>query len=345
MKVAVYHGPGDVRIDDVPDAALREPTDALVRVTRAGICGSDLWFYRGQSRIYEPGYRVGHEFMGVVEEVGSEVRHVHEGDLVVAPDAYSDGTCEFCSAGLHPSCVNGGVWGRLGDGGQGEAVRVPQADGTLVRVPDAVADDDAKLKSTLLLTDVMATGNHAAVCAGVGPGKTAVVIGDGAVGLCGVLAAARHGAERIVAVGHHEGRLALARRFGATDVVDSGAEDAAARVIDMTDGGAPCVLEAVGTNESFNLAIASARPGGTVGWVGIPHFDSPDWFAVYRKNLGIAGGMAPARAYLPELLADVEAGRLDGSPILDLTVDLERIQDGYRAMNERRAIKVFVEVS
>lgn len=345
MRAAVYHGPGDVRVDEVPDATLRDPTDALVRITRAGICGSDLWFYRGLSRIYEPGYRVGHEFLGIVEEVGTQVRDIRPGDFVVAPDAYSDGTCEFCRAGLHPSCLRGGVWGRESDGGQGEAIRVPQADGTLVRLSDAVANDEAKMKSALLLTDVMATGNHAAVCAGVGPGSTAVVVGDGAVGLCAVLCARRLGAERVVAVGHHEQRLDIARRFGATDVVDSHGSDVAGQIAELTDGGAPCVLEAVGMNESLNLAVAVARPGATIGWVGIPHFDDLDWIGVYRKNLRLAGGMAPARAYLPDLLAGVESGTLDGSPILDMTVDLDGIADGYSAMNERRAIKVLVEVS
>ena len=345
MKATIYHGPGDVRVEEVPDAALREPNDAVVRVTRAGICGSDLWFFRGQSLIYKPGYRVGHEFLGIVEEVGPEVRDFRPGDLVVAPDAYSDGTCEFCLEGLHSSCLHGGVWAREGDGGQGEAVRVPQADGTLVGLSEAVADDEAKLKTALLLTDVMATGHHAAICAGVGPGSTAVVVGDGAVGLCGVLTARRLGAERIVAVGHHDGRLEVARRFGATDTVDAAAPDAVERVLDLTGGGAPSVLEAVGTNESFAFAVQVARPGGSVGWVGVPHFGTPDWIGIYKKNLHIAGGMAPARAYLPDLLRDVEAGTLDGSAVLDLTVDLDTILDGYRAMDDRRAIKVFVEVA
>jgi alcohol dehydrogenase len=345
VRATIYHGPGDVRVEDVPDAAIREPTDAVVRVTRAGICGSDLWFFRGQSLIYKPGYRVGHEFLGVVEDIGSAVRAFRKGDLVVAPDAYSDGTCEFCLDGLHSSCLHGGVWAREGDGGQGEAVRVPQADGTLVRLPDAIVEDDARLRSALLLTDVMATGHHAAVCAQVEPGSTVVVVGDGAVGLCAVLAARRLGAERVIAVGHHERRLAVAEDFGATDLVDSAEPDAAERVLELTRGGAPSVLEAVGTNESFNFAAAVARPGGAIGWVGVPHFEKPDWIGIYKKNLRIAGGMAPARAYLPELLRDVETGELDGSAVLDMTVDLDTISDGYRAMDERRAIKVFVEIS
>lgn len=345
MKATVYHGPGDVRVEAVPDARLVEPTDAVVRVTIAGICGSDLWFWRGQSRIYEPGFRVGHEFVGVVDEVGSEVRNVKPGDLVVAPDVYSDGTCEFCTEGLTTSCLHGGYWGRTADGGQGEAVRVPQADGTLVKVPASVAADEAKLKTTLLLTDVMATGNHAAVSGRVRPGATTVVVGDGAVGLCAVLGARRHGAERIIAVGHHEGRLALAKDFGATDLIDSHAADAKEQILELTGGGAPCVLEAVGSNDSFNFATSVARPGGTVGWVGVPFFDKADWFTVYAKNLTLAGGIAPARHYLPQLLADVEAGRLDGSAILDLSVDLDSIADGYRAMDERTAVKVVVRVS
>jgi threonine dehydrogenase-like Zn-dependent dehydrogenase len=208
-----------------------------------------------------------------------------------------------------------------------------------------VEADEAKLKTALLLTDVMATGNHAAVSARVRPGTTAVVVGDGAVGLCAVVAARRHGAERIVAVGHHEGRLELARRLGATHTVDSHSADAVGEVLELTGGGAPCVLEAVGAKESLRLAVALARPGATVGWVGVPFFDGPDWFEVYRKNLTLAGGMAPARAHLPGLLAEVEDGTLDGSAILDLTVDLDRIADGYRAMDERRAIKVLVRIA
>jgi threonine dehydrogenase-like Zn-dependent dehydrogenase len=289
--------------------------------------------------------RVGHEFLGIVDEVGSEVRNIRAGDHVIVPDVYSDGTCEFCRQGLTTSCLHGGNWGRWGDGGQGEAVRVPQADGTLVKLPEAVEADEAKLKTALLLTDVMATGNHAAVSACVRPGTTAVVVGDGAVGLCAVIAARRHGAERIVAVGHHAGRLELARRLGATDVVDSHSEGAVEEILELTAGGAPCVLEAVGAKDTLKLAVAAARPGGTVGWVGVPFFESPDWFEVYKKNLAIAGGMAPARAYLPDLLGEVEDGTLDGSAILDLTVDLDGIADGYRAMDERRAIKVLVRVA
>ncbi len=345
MKAAVYHAPGDVRVDEVPDARLVEPTDALVRVTRAAICGSDLLFFRGRSRIYEPGYRVGHEFIGIVEEVGSEVRTVRPGDLVAAPDIYADGTCEYCLAGIHSACASGGVWARTGDGGQGEAIRVPQADGTLVKLPASVASDEAKLKTALLLTDVMSTGNHGAVCAETRPGVTAVVIGDGAVGLCGVLAAKRLGAERIIAVGHHPDRLEVARSFGATDLVDSHSPDVAAEIVELTSGGAQSVVEAVGSNDSLNLAFAVARPGGAVGWVGVPFFDKVDWFAVYKKNVRVTGGMAPARRYLGELLPEVEAGRLDGSRLLDLTVDLDDIADGYRAMDERRAIKVMVEIA
>ena len=348
MKAAVYHAPGDVRVDEVPDARLARPTDALVRVTRAAICGSDLLFFRGRSRIYEPGYRVGHEFIGIVEEVGSEVRTVRSGDLVAAPDIYADGTyCEYCSAG-NPFRVREerpAVRREPGDGGQGEAIRVPQADGTLVKLPASVASDEAKLKTALLLTDVMSTGNHGAVCAQSRPGVTAVVIGDGAVGLCGVLAAKRLGAERIIAVGHHPDRLEVARSFGATDLVDSHSPNVAAEIVEMTSGGAQSVVEAVGSNDSLNLAFAVARPGGAVGWVGVPFFDKVDWFAVYQKNVRVTGGMAPARRYLGELLPEVEAGRLDGSRLLDLTVDLDDIADGYRAMDERRAIKVMVEIA
>ncbi len=345
MRATIIHGTRDVRVEDVPDARIVEATDALVRVTHACICGSDLWPFRGELQIYGIDGRTGHEFIGVVEDVGADVTDVKRGDHVIAPFAFSDGTCEYCSAGLHTSCIAGGYWGGQNDGGQGEAVRAPLADGTLVKVPDTVdLTDHALVASFAALTDVMATGHHANICAGVKRGDTVAVIGDGAVGLCAVRAAARLGAGRIIALGHHEERLALARRFGATDIVTSRGDEAAAAVRELTGGGALRVLECVGTDESFNTAIHACRAGGRVGHVGVPiggHLDMAD---VHVRNIGIVGGVAPARRYIPELLADVLAGTLDPSPVFDLTVDLEQVPDGYAAMDERRAIKVLVRV-
>ncbi|MGD9695780.1 MAG: zinc-dependent alcohol dehydrogenase family protein [Thermoleophilia bacterium] len=345
MRATVFHGTRDVRVEEVPDATLREPTDALVRVTHACICGSDLWPYRGELLIYGPHGRMGHEFMGVVEAVGSEVRTLRPGDRVIAPFAFSDGVCEYCAAGLHTSCVQGGYWGAANDGGQGEAVRAPLADGTLVRLPDEADLTDARLATALAtLTDVCGTGHHAAVSAGVGPGSTAVVVGDGAVGLCGVLAASRLGAERIIVMGRHDRRLDIARRFGATDEVRERGEEGIARVRELTGGGAPHVLECVGTGLATSTAIAVCRPGGTVGHIGVPA-ESVSLMDVYNRNIALRGGVAPVRAYIPELLEDVLAGRIDPSPVLDLTVTLDEVPEGYAAMDERRAVKALVAVS
>ncbi len=345
MKATVYYGTRDVRVEDVPDATLRDPTDALVRVTHAAICGSDLWPYRGELLIYGTNGRMGHEFMGIVEAVGTGVRTIKAGDRVIAPFAFSDGVCEYCGAGLHTSCVQGGYWGTANDGGQGEAVRAPFADGTLVKLPDEVDLSDARLATALAtLTDVCGTGHHAALSAAVAPGATVVVVGDGAVGLCGVLAAARLGAERIIVMGRHDNRLAVARRFGATDEVRARGGDGIARVRELTGGGAPHVLECVGTAEATQTAIAVCRPGGTVGHVGVPS-ESVNLMDLYNRNITFRGGVAPVRAYIPELLADVLAGRIDPSPVLDLTVTLDEVPDGYAAMDQRRAIKALVAVS
>ena len=342
VKATVFHAPHDVRVETVPDAGLKDPTDALVRVTRAAVCGSDLWFYRGVSK-WEPGMRTGHEFIGVVEAVGAEVRSVERGDHVIAPFAFSDGTCEFCQKGLQTSCLQGGYWGGDHEGGQAEAVNVPFADGTLVPFPAELSD---RLAAVLPLTDVLPTGHHAAVRAAVRPGGTAVVVGDGAVGLCAVLAAKRIGAERIIAVGHNPERLELAKRFGATETFNSHDDDVADRVVEATAGGAEHVLEAVGAQGSMDLAIKVARPGGTVGFVGVPAEVKPiDVRSLFGRNVTLAGGVAPARAYIPELLTDVASGNLDPSPVLNMTVRLDGVPDGYRAMDTRQAIKVMVEVS
>jgi threonine dehydrogenase-like Zn-dependent dehydrogenase len=337
------YGAGDVRVETVPDARLVEPTDALLTITSACICGSDLWPYKSMEPS-ETGRRMGHEFIGRVEAVGADVRTVKPGDLVVAPFAWSDGTCEFCRAGLQTSCVHGGWWGGTDlDGGQGEAVRVPLADGTLVRLP--VGPDDALMPSLLTLSDVMGTGHHAARAARAGPGKTVAVVGDGAVGLCGVIAARRLGAEQIILLGRHPDRIALAREFGATEIVSERGDEAIERVRALTGGfGAHSVLECVGYEEATLTALRITRPGGAVGRVGVPQGESiPAALPTFFDNITIAGGPAPARAYIEELLPDVLEGRIEPGRVFDRTTSLDGVPDGYRAMNEREAIKVLIE--
>src|SRR2546425_3147381 len=343
MRATVMYGAGDVRVENVPDASLVEPTDALVRVTRAAICGGDMWPYN-QMQPNETGQRMGHEFIGVVDAIGAEVRTVKAGDVVVVPDAWSDGTCVFCQEGLHTSCLHGGWWASDGiDGGQGEAVRVPQADGTLVVLP--VGPDDALMPSLLTLSDVMGTGHHAALAAGVGPGKAVAVVGDGAVGLCGVIAAKRLGAKRIILLGSYPDRIALAKEFGATDVVSERGDEAVERVRELTGGFGPhSVLECVGHEQSTVTALSIARPGGAVGRVGLPQQESiPTTLATFFKNVTIDGGPAPARAYLKEVLPDVLAGRIEPGHVFDRVTNLDGVPGGYRAMNERKAIKVLIQ--
>jgi threonine dehydrogenase-like Zn-dependent dehydrogenase len=343
MKATVMYGAGDVRVENVPDARIAEPTDALLRVTRACICGSDLWPYN-QMEPNDTGRRMGHEFIGLVDAVGADVRTVKPGDLVVAPFAWSDGTCVFCQEGLHTSCLHGGWWGGTDlDGGQGEAVRVPQADGTLVVLP--VGEDDALMPSLLTLSDVMGTGHHAALAAMVAPGKTAAVVGDGAVGLCGVIAAKRLGAEQIILLGRHPARIALANQFGATDIVSERGEEAVERVRELTSGlGAHSVLECVGHDLAMTTALGIARPGGAVGRVGVPqHQQIPTTVKTFFDNVSISGGPAPARAYIEELLPDVLEGRIQPGRVFDRVVGLDEVPDGYRAMNDREAIKVMVK--
>jgi threonine dehydrogenase-like Zn-dependent dehydrogenase len=344
MRATVMYGPRDVHVEDVPDAGLVEPTDAVVTVTHAAICGSDLWPYRTMEPT-EGSRRMGHEFVGVVEAVGDEVSTLQEGDLVVTPFLWSDGTCVFCQAGVQPSCLHGGRYGADGvDGGQGEAVRVPQADGTLVVLP--VDRDDALMPSLLTLSDVMATGHHAARSARVGPGTSVAVVGDGAVGLCGVIAAKRLGAEQIIILGRHEDRLALAREFGATDVVSERGNEAVERVRELTGGlGVQAALECVGDAAPTRTALDSVRPGGAVGRVGLPQDDSlPDAVRTFFDNVSIAGGPAPARAYIEELMPDVLEARIDPGRVFDRTIGLQEVPDGYRAMDEREAIKVLIEL-
>ncbi|MFD7546435.1 zinc-binding dehydrogenase [Streptomyces sp. NPDC059578] len=345
MRATTIHGTRDIRVDDVPAPRVQYATDAVVRVVRACVCGSDLWAYRGAAR-RRPGQRMGHEFLGLVEDAGAEVTRVRPGDLVVAPFLWSDGVCAYCRDGLTSSCVHGGAWGGPGyDGGQGEAVRVPYADGTLVTLPADALDDDRLLAALVTLSDVLGTGHHAALGAGARPGVTVAVVGDGAVGLCAVLAARRLGAERIVTLGRHDRRTALAGRFGATDVVAERGEAAVEAVRELTGGeGAPAVVEAVGTEQSMRTALGIARDGGAVGFVGVPHGSASgvDLGVMFARNIALRGGVAPVRAYLPDLLPDVLDGTLDPSPVFDLTVGLEQIADGYRAMDERTALKVLV---
>ncbi|MFD7980425.1 zinc-dependent alcohol dehydrogenase family protein [Streptomyces sp. NPDC059071] len=346
MRATTIHAPFDMRVEDVPDPVVQEATDVVVRVVRACICGSDLWAYRGESA-RKPGQRIGHEFLGIVEEAGADVRGFAKGDLVVAPFVWSDGTCDYCAEGLQTSCPNGGFWGSVGsDGGQGEAVRVPFADGTLVKLPADAASDDHLLTALLALSDVMGTGHHAALGAGVREGVTVAVVGDGAVGLCGVLAARRLGAERIIALGRHTARTDIARAFGATDVVAERGEAAEAAVRELTGGqGAHAVIEAVGTEQSMRTAVNITRDGGSVGYVGVPHGSHTglDLSVMFDRNIALHGGVAPVRAYIPELLPDVLDGTIDPSPVFDLTVGLDGVPGGYKAMDERTALKVLVK--
>jgi threonine dehydrogenase-like Zn-dependent dehydrogenase len=343
MRATVMYGVGDVRVENVPDACVIKPTDALVRVSRACICGSDLWPYKSMETS-DAGVVMGHEAIGVVEEVGADVRTVKRGDLVVMPFAWSDGTCDFCREGLHTSCLHGGFFGNPEvAGAQAEAVRVPLADGTLYALP--VGGDDALLASLLTLSDVMGTGHHAAVAARVSPGKSVAVVGDGAVGLCGVIAARRLGAEQIIIMGRHADRIALAREFGATGVVSERGDEAIERVRDLTKGfGAHSVLECVGTEQAMLTAVSIVRPGGAVGRVGVPHYEMiPAAQPTFYSNVTVGGGPAPVRAYIEELLPDVLEGRIEPGRVFDRVVGLEGVPDGYRAMNEREALKVMVK--
>ena len=347
MKATVYHGARDIRLENVADPTLLDPKDVIVRVTRAAICGSDLWFYRGVS-LPEMGTRTGHEFVGVVEEVGSDVRSVRLGDAVISPFAWSDGTCEFCREGLQTSCVHVGFFGgEEKNGAQAELVRVPYADGTLVKMPEAISQDSSKLEASVTLCDVMGTGHFGVVAADSKPGSTVVIVGDGAVGLCAALSAANVvGAERIIAVGHNATRLEIAKRLGATQTFNSHEPNVEQQIVEATEGGAPHVVEAVGNQKSLELAIGVARPGGTVSFVGVPHgVEQVPVETLFYNHITLRGGPAPVRAFLPELIASLAEGRIDPSPVFDLALPLGRVAEGYAAMDERRAIKVLLAVS
>jgi threonine dehydrogenase-like Zn-dependent dehydrogenase len=342
MRATIMPKAHDIRIADVPDATIQQPTDAVIRIIRACICGSDLWPYNGGPNV--EGQRMGHEAIGVVEAVGSEVQRIKRRQLVIMPFADSDGTCLFCEEGLTTACVHVGFFGNgTGlDGAQAEALRIPNADGTLY--PLSVGEDDALMPSLLTLSDVMGTGHHAAVTARVRPGGSVAVVGDGAVGLCGVIAAKRLGAEQIIIMGRHQPRIELARAFGATDIVSERGDEAVERVRALTGGfGVQSVLECVGTGQAMVTSMGIVRAGGAVGRVGVPHYDAISGAQpMFYRNVIVAGGPAPVRAYIDELLPDVMDGRIEPGRVFDRTVDLDGVPDGYRAMNDREALKVLV---
>lgn len=342
MLATVMYGAGDVRVVNVPDPTLIHPTDAIVRVTQSCICGSDLWPYRDMAPT-EEGQSMGHEAVGVVEAVGSEVTKVRVGDTVIMPFAYSDGSCDFCSEGLHTACKHGSFFGYGGlNGAQAEALRIPYADGTLYPLHSKI--DKALWPSILSLSDVMGTGHHAAHIARVAPGRTVAVIGDGAVGLCGVIAAKRLGAERIILLGRHPTRTLLGREFGATDIVTERGDEAVSRLMELTSGqGAHSVLECVGTDDSMVSAVNFVRAGGAIGRVGVPHYQSISAGQTFIKNVIVGGGPAPVRAYIDELLPDVLEGRIQPGRVFDRTISLSDAAEGYRAMDSREALKVLIE--
>ena len=343
MRATLYGGPRDITVGERPDPRIEHPTDAVVRVLLACVCGSDLWYFRGESP-HAPG-PIGHEFIGVVESVGAEVTTLVPGDLVIAPFLWCCGVCRPCRSGWPSNCVNGGSFGNHGhDGGQGQAVRSPYADATLVKVPGR-DHDDATLKSLLALSDVACTGHHAAVSAGVQQGMTVAVVGDGAVGLSGVLAAHRLGAGRIIALSRNPARQEVALEFGATDVVAERGEAAVERVLELTGGfGADAVLECVGTGASVDTAFGIAAVGATVGAVGVPHGVVLPVNTMIFRNVGLRGGVAPARRYIPELLPDVLAGAINPGRVFDFETSLDHVLDAYTAMDERRAIKSLVRI-
>ncbi len=344
MKATVMYSAGDVRIENIPDARITEPTDALITVTRACICGSDLWPYRDMDAL-AGGRRMGHEAIGVVREIGTSVQTVKPGDVVVMPFAYSDGTCELCHENVPTSCVHGGFFGVGGEAGgaQAEALRIPLADGTLYPLP--VGQDDALMPSLLTLSDVMGTGHHAALCARVRKNVIAAVVGDGAVGLCGVIAAKRLGAGRIILLGRHPDRIALAKDFGATDIVTERGDEAIERVRGLTKGfGAHSVLECVGSDPAMQTAMGIVRAGGAVGRVGVPHYEALEASgAMFFNNVTVSGGPAPVRVYIEALLPDILEGRIEPGRVFDRTVPLEEVPAGYRAMDERKALKILIK--
>ncbi|MEW2410351.1 zinc-binding dehydrogenase [Streptomyces griseoviridis] len=342
MRATLMYAAEDVRVEDVADPTIQQPTDAVVRIVLSCVCGSDLWPYKSLAPTDTPRH-MGHEFLGVVEDIGADVRTLKRGDVVVAPFVWADNTCAYCREGLQTSCPHGGQWGVDGvDGGQGQAARVPLADGTLVKLP--VAEDSELLPDLLTLSDVLCTGYHAARTAGVGRGDTVTVIGDGAVGLSAVISARLLGAERIILMGRHRSRTDLGLTFGATDVVAERGDEGVARVRELTGGeGTRRVLECVGLKDALVQGFGVVRDGGTVSRVGAPQFtDVPFGFADFLRNITLTGGVAPARAYIEELMPHILDGAIAPGRVFDRTVALEDIADGYRAMNDREALKTLV---
>jgi threonine dehydrogenase-like Zn-dependent dehydrogenase len=336
MRATILHAPGDIRVEEWADPALERPTDAIVRVVAGCVCGSDLWPYRGANEVPEP-RTIGHEAIGVVEAIGPDVARVRVGDFVIVPFDHCCGRCVHCLAGQTQGCVELAMTGS----GQAELTRVTNADATCFVLDEAPAPEQHA--AVLALSDVLPTGYHAAVSAGVVPGSTAVVVGDGAVGLCGVLSAKRLGAERIIALSRNPERQRIATAFGATDLVAERGDDAVEAVRELTGGvGADAVLECVGTEQSMLTAFGAARPGATVGFVGVPHGVQIPWPTAFRGNIGLRGGMAPVVRYLPELVPAVLAGDLDASAVFDLELPLDEAAEAYRAMDERRAVKVLL---
>lgn len=333
------HGPGDVRVEELPLPSLVEPTDAIIRLDATCICGSDLWPYRGIQPIKRP-IRMGHEYIGTVEQVGAEVRDLAVGDFVVGSFMASDGTCEICRAGYQSRCIH--VVGMGSVGTQAEYARVPWADGTLVKVTGDLTPE--RRRSLLAASDVLGTGWFAAVAAEAGPGKTVAVVGDGAVGLCGILAARQLGAERIIAMSRHADRQELARRFGATDIVEERGDAGVERIKELTGGyGAHSTIEAVGTQESMQQAMRATRAGGHVGFVGVSHDVTIDGSELFYSGVHLHGGPAPVRRWLADLVELIMTDAIDPGVVFDLTLPLDEAAEGYRAMDERRATKVLLE--
>lgn len=343
MKAAIFNGKGKIELGERPDPKIQEPTDAIVRVVLGCVCGSDLWYYRGLSpHALGP---IGHEFIGIVEEVGAEVHTLQKNDFVIAPFTFCDGTCAHCRAGWPSNCMHGGSFGNHGiDGGQGEAVRAPFADATLVKVPGSGHSEET-MRSLLTLSDVMCTGYHAAVSAGVKKGDVVAVVGDGAVGLCAIIGAKRLGAERILALSRNPARQKLAREFGATDILTERGDEATEKVLHMTDGiGVDAALECVGTGQSKATAFSIAHVGSIVGAIGAPHDVVVPIETVIFRNIGLRGGVSPVRRYIPELLEDVLEGNIHPGLVFDFTTDLNGITEAYVVMDERRAIQSLVQV-
>ncbi|WP_405958343.1 zinc-dependent alcohol dehydrogenase family protein [Streptomyces phaeochromogenes] len=333
MRATIIHGPGDIRVENAPEPKITASTDAVIRTVATCVCGSDLWSYRGINPVTEP-QPIGHEYVGIVEEVGNDVSTVRPGQFVIGSFIASDNTCPNCLAGYQTNCL----YRDFPNGCQAEYIRIPLADGTLVAIPEQPGKE--LIPSLLALSDVMGTGWYAAKAAAVQPGSTAVVVGDGAVGLSGVIAAKELGAERIIAMSRHESRQKLALEFGATDIVTERGEEGIARVRELTNGvGADSVLECVGTQQSMQQALQSTRPGGNVGFVGMPHDVQIDGQQLFFSHVGLRGGPAPVRAYLPDLIERVLSGRINPGKVFDLTLSLDEVAEGYKAMDERRAIK------